>query len=276
MSERRSDDGEQLDLATISRDDQLLDAIARGERAPDGDDLAMMLAAWHGELGDGGSDADSDARTVDDRPRRNHRRVRARRSPLLGRRILRLAAAALAVVALATGLGAGSRSAGPTSPLWSLTKVLHPQQAQVREVEHTMERARAAAAEGQLDEARELLHQAGGELSDVRDPAAVTRLRAELDALLGELTLAVTPPSPPGLPIQPTPTTPSLGTPTATRPPGTRSMPAAPETSVPSRRTSPLEDLPLPPPPSLPAPLPIPPVRETLPALPLPTGGLLD
>src|SRR5688500_5958813 len=37
---------------TIDHDDALLDALGRGEPAPEGDDLAALLGAWHSEVDD--------------------------------------------------------------------------------------------------------------------------------------------------------------------------------------------------------------------------------
>ncbi|GAA2707950.1 sigma factor [Micromonospora olivasterospora] len=60
---------------------------------------------------------------------------------------------------------------------------------------HTIGRAHDAVAAGRLDAARELAEQARLELERVADPAAVTRLRAELAGVLRELDVAA--PAPP-------------------------------------------------------------------------------
>ncbi|WP_246835676.1 anti-sigma-D factor RsdA, partial [Micromonospora sp. MH33] len=51
MTGRTPGDGDEaMDLGTIARDDVLLDALGRGEPAPDGDALAGLLAAWRSDL----------------------------------------------------------------------------------------------------------------------------------------------------------------------------------------------------------------------------------
>ncbi|MFG3708074.1 anti-sigma-D factor RsdA [Micromonospora sp. NPDC047670] len=278
MSEHRPDGGEELDLATVARDDQLLDALGRGEPGPADDDLAAMLSAWR-------SDIDADSHGSADLPRVAAEPGRpvgpaadlppvstAARSAPLGRRVLRLAAAVIAVSAIVAGLGVGSRNAGPTSALWSLTRVLYPQQADVRLVEDTIRRARSAATAGRFDEARGLVDQARRELASVDDPAALDRLDAEVDALHRELLDAV---PTPGAPSAGASTPPGgNGTPTPTRPSPSRSAPPP----APGHSTTPHVVVPLPGPPrphpnadSKP-----PTLTPSLPGLPVATGGILD
>ncbi|MFI6266555.1 anti-sigma-D factor RsdA [Micromonospora sp. NPDC051006] len=268
MTEQTRAGGDELDLATIARDDQLLDALSRGEPGPAGDDVAALLAAWRSDV-----DGDREQRLIraggEARPP-----VPAAGPPPVTRGALRLAAAVVTLLVIATGLGVGSRHAGPTSPLWSLTRVLYPEQAQVRGVEDSIARARDAVAAGQLDEARHLIEQAHRELAGVTDPAVVARLRAELDALDRELLAAL--PAPPPAPV------PSAGAPTP-RPSTAVPRPSdsgAPTPSAPGPAPSsggpglpgllPLPPLPLPTsdPDSDPPTLPLP----SLPVLPLPTG----
>ncbi|MEV4198908.1 anti-sigma-D factor RsdA [Micromonospora globbae] len=267
MTERQHrEGGEELDLATIARDDALLDALGRGEPPPAGDQVAAMLAAWRTDV-----DSDDEKRLI--------RAGAEAAAPLpaigaapVGRGALRVAAAVIALLAVATGLGLGSRNAGPSSPLWSLTRVLYPEQAQVRGVENTLAQARTAVAEGRLDEARALLAQARRDLAGVDDPAVAARLRAELDALERDLVAAVPalPRTPAGDPApgSPAPTAPAPDpTGTAPAPPAPSGPPPAPSSSTPgSPHILPLPSLPLHPSglPSLPLP--------SLPTLPLPTG----
>jgi hypothetical protein len=276
MSEHRPDSGEELDLAAIARDDQLLDALGRGEPGPADDDLAAMLSAWRGDIGADSHEDMNRLRVAADHPVRpaadlHPVTTRARSAPL-GRRVLRLAAAVIAVVAIATGLGVGSRNAGPTSPLWSLTRVFYPQQADVRLVEDTIQRARSAATAGRFDEARVLVEQARRELASVDDPAVLDRLGAEVDALHRELLDAV---PTPGIPSAGA-STPALpggnGAPTPTRPgPSRPGSPPAPGHSSTPHVVVPLPGLPRPNPNSKP-----PALLPTLPGLPVPTGGVLD
>ncbi|MFC4017114.1 hypothetical protein ACFOW4_04040 [Micromonospora sp. GCM10011542] len=301
MSERRRDD-EELDLAVVARDDATLDALGRDEAVADGDLLTEMLTAWRAEVVADTADADTRIYAVGTSGGRDHVDLPApalpsatgpARSRPPRRRAWRLAAAVIAALVLATGLGVGSRNAGPTSPLWSLTRVLYPERADVSSVEYTIAQARDAAAAGRLDEARQLIEQARRELARVTDPTDAARLRAEIDAVLRDLAIPACPtwprcgtaPASPALP-------PAASTPAGPRPssPAPRTTaparpPAAPAPS-PSTRPELLPSLPGLPPPPLPGPsvlpsLPSPSVLPSLPGLPLPglplpTGGLLD
>ncbi|MFG2057569.1 hypothetical protein ACGFI9_26465 [Micromonospora sp. NPDC048930] len=304
MSERTPGGGEEaMDLDVLARDDLLLDALGRGEPAPAGDSVAALLAAWHADLTDDlpapapvrPAAPDAAPTAIVPLPASSAGRAPATGSlpepaakdevtaptPLSAARsarrhrpwTVRLAAAAVALLALAAGLGVSSRTAGPGSPLWSLTKVLYPQQAEVRDVEELITRARAALADGRLDDAGQLVEQARRELADVTDRATVARLRADLDALTRDLAAARAPlPSTAPSPSAPaTPTTPaarpSSGGASAPRP-----RPSGSTTST-GPSSSPGSGGPL-----LPLPdLPLPSLSPLLPGLPLPTGGgLLD
>ncbi|MFU8874517.1 hypothetical protein [Micromonospora sp. SL4-19] len=282
MSERTPGNGEEaMDLEVLARDDMLLDALGRGDAAPADDELATMLAAWHADLADDASgpahlrpsapdgDAPDSAPAVPLRPATRSRRPRPW--------ALRLAAAAVALLALVSGLSVGSRHAEPGSPLWSLTKLLHPQQAEVRLVERAIAEARAALAAGRLDEAQRLLDRARGQLTKVVDPPTADRLRAELDALSAELAAARAAVTPTAVPATSAPTTrptdPAPRPSTATTAPGTK--PAQPETPPDPSGSPGTERSPLLPLPQLPLPEPIPSLLSPLPKLPLPTGDLL-
>ncbi|SIM81936.1 anti-sigma-D factor RsdA [Micromonospora cremea] len=293
MSEPRADGGEDVDLAAIHRDDLLLDALGRGEQEADADGLTAMLAAWRAELTADQPDTVADGAAPPQPDGRVHKlRVGApvpgpSRWQPIGRRALGLAAAVFALVMLATGLGVASHDAGPTSPLWSLTKVLHPERAEVLGVEHTTARAREAVAAGRYDEARQLIDQAQRDLGRITDPADATRLRADIDAVRRDLTAQGCPgwPRCATSPVAPTPS-PAVSTATA---PEASGAPAPGRTTPAPQRPAPapsptatakplLPRLPLP---SAPAPslLPslLPSLVPSLPALPLPlpTGDLL-
>ncbi|MEV5767202.1 anti-sigma-D factor RsdA [Micromonospora sp. NPDC052213] len=268
MSERTRDGGEEQDLATIARDDELLDALGRGEPGPAGDGLAEMLAAWRGDV-DIADGADHPLR-----PAVGPAPTRKARSALLGRRVLRLAAAVVALAVISAGLGVGSRHAGPTSPLWSVTRVLYPEQADVRLVEHTIQRARTAAAAGRLDEARTLAEEARTQLTAIDDPTAVRRLGAELDSLQHALLETLATPGAPATGASP-PAPSGDGGPTAPATPAT----PQPGKPTPDRSPAPGIVVPLPGRPELPGLRPDPASPTRLPPLPetsLPAGRLLD
>ncbi|MFG2107219.1 anti-sigma-D factor RsdA [Micromonospora chersina] len=279
MTGRTPGEGDEaMDLGTIARDDVLLDALGRGEPAPDGDALAGLLAAWRSDLAEeptGVRPAAPDV--VEEAPVR-----RAVRRPRPW--ALRLAAAAVALLALVSGLGISSRDVGPGSPLWSLTKLLYPQQAEVRGIEDTIDRARAALDAGRLDDAEALIAQARRDLARVEDPAAVARLGAALDVLARDLAAARAGTAPPS--AVPTDTAPDTPAPTAVPSPSVTGTPrrglatsgGSPRpgtSSSPAPADSPLLPLPRLPQPSVSVSVSVP--GLPLPGLPLPTGGgLLD
>ncbi|MGI5520258.1 anti-sigma-D factor RsdA [Micromonospora sp. CA-259024] len=286
MSEPRPDGGEDVDLAAIHRDDLLLDALGRGEQEDDADGLTAMLAAWRADLS-----TDQPATVVDGPvhvvPSASAARAGTLRAgaPVPGptrwqpsaRRALGLAAAVLAVLMLATGLGVASHDAGPTSPLWSLTRVLHPERAEVLGVEHTTARARAAVAEGRYDDARELIDQAQRDLGRVADPADVIRLRADIDAVLRDLATHRCPgwPRCATVPVVPTPSPAVSTAPEPSGVPTPGSTPPRPQRPAPTHPPTPTANPLLP---RLPLPsVPLPSVLPSLPPLPLPlpTGDLL-
>ncbi|MEV4489874.1 hypothetical protein AB0K04_07155 [Micromonospora coxensis] len=332
MNERRGGDGEELDLTTIAGDDLLLDALGRGRRQPDGDEVGAMLVAWRDDLTTGTDDdrhdtpatecpavpTRADTPTPDDTDTPEHpalpvragtrapdgtdmpaaerpaRPVRAdspapdvtpavapaRRRPLR-RAGLRLAAAVVAALVVATGIGIGSRDAGPSSPLWSLTKVLHPERAQIRVIEDTIDRAREAVAAERFDEATQLIDQARRDLARVGDPAEADRLRADLDRLQAEIDAAQREASAPPCPAWPqcaTAPPPSASRTPAPAPPGRTGTPTPratagqpPAAPSPSSPASPSSDGGILPP--LPS-LPLPTVLPSLPGLPLPSVDL--
>ncbi|MCW3842016.1 hypothetical protein ONA70_18105 [Micromonospora yasonensis] len=298
MSERTPGGGDEaMDLDILARDGLLLDALGHGEPAPAGDSVAALLAAWHADLADdlpappelrqAVPDADPAAPGAGqptaagsaplpapeaDRDVEAPIPLRARAARRHRPWAVRLAAAGVALLALAAGLGVSSRSAGPGSPLWSLTRVLYPQQAEVRDVEDLITRARAALDAGRPDEAGQLVAQARRELADITDPATAARLRAELDALTRDLAAAGPAPVPSAAPASPAPAT-RPSTP-ATRPTSAGEAPAPRPSGAatsPAPGSSPGSPGPLLPLPSLPLPS-----LSPLPGLPLPTGGLLD
>jgi len=139
------------DLSQITADDALLDALGRGEPAPDGDELAGLLHAWRADLDthlDAGQplvgellEADTN-RPIELKPRR---------------RPSRLLTGIAAAILVFGGLAAGASRAGPDSPLWPLTKVMYPEQADTRSAERAISEARAALAANRLDEANHQL-----------------------------------------------------------------------------------------------------------------------
>ncbi|MFC4147367.1 anti-sigma-D factor RsdA [Micromonospora mangrovi] len=199
-----------------------------------------------------------------------------------GRRAARLAATALAALVLVAGLGVGTRNAGPASPLWALTKVLHPERAEVLAIEHTIGEARAAVAAGRFDDARQLIDRAARDLARVTDPTDVARLRAEIDGVRRDLAAVDGCPTWPRcastspVPTRPSPATSAAGTPAVTHPPRPRTTAPRPVPAAPAPAPSPTSSSGSGPLPPLPLPSVLgPSVLPSLPGLPLPTGDLL-
>ncbi|MET7966289.1 hypothetical protein [Micromonospora sp. NPDC005305] len=286
MSEHWPDGGEEPDLTTIAHDDLLLDMLGGGGAwVADVDDLTAMLAAWRADLTGDEENADAtgahglygrtDVRYPVDRVGADttSERCLASAPPRpFTRRALRLAAAVAAAVVLVTALGVGSRNAEPNSPLWPLTKVMHPERADVRDTERNIARARAAVEARRFEEARHLIDQAQQHLTRITDAAETARLRADIDAVLDDLTAQAACPTLPACARIPTPSpvasTASSPHATGIRAPAT--TPSAPRPGAPppsfNSRSSPLPPAPEPPLPPAPAP----PVL-----LPRPTGDLL-
>jgi hypothetical protein len=123
---------------------------------------------------------------------------------------------AAALLVAGTGIVIGAGQATPGSPLWPITRVMYPEQADAAAAEHTLALARLAAADGRYDEARRLLKRAGTLVGRVDDPSRARRLREEMATVTGMLPqgAAVTAPSAtptpdPTGPADPTPTAPA-------------------------------------------------------------------
>jgi hypothetical protein len=191
--------------ADLARDDELLDALGRGELPAGSDEVAVMLSAWRGDL------VDLAAREPAGTPLRSAAPAAGPSGPgtvvpmVPGRRRssrrLRLAAAAAVVVLAAGGTAAAAASTRQDSPLWPVTRLLYPQRAERVAAEDTLGQARQAIGDGRRDDARLLLDKAGTLISQVDDAGDRNRLLAELGQLrqlLASLTGTGTGPAAPG------------------------------------------------------------------------------
>ncbi len=258
-----------IDLAVLAADDRLLDDLGSGGPAPDGDPVAALLAGWRADLagGSGLAPADSDPTrpvpVVSEPARQRPSRVRW------------IVAAAAAVLLAGGGLVVAAGGADPDSPLWPITRVVYPQQADTAAAEHAIARARRAAEQGRYRDAQRLIAEAETLVARVSDPAEARRLRAELDAVRALVPAATPAPGAPR-PGGPGPTSGAgPGAPPATAP----ANPAPGPTTAGPGQGKPAPGLPLPPilpsvgVPPLPLPLPTPSLPIPLPSLPILGGG---
>jgi|GEM_PF-3966410 len=155
--------------------------------------------------------------------------------------------ATAAAVLIAFGIG-GAITGDPMRPLSGVISLLSPQDTQpvsVASVEMTIARARTAASNGQVDQARRLLHDAETRIDAVPGEDAKARLRAQIAAVQAVTGPAPTPAAPlitatppPGV-VAVSPTdTPTTDSPTTT------GSPTDPATSTPTDSTPPTESTP--------------------------------
>jgi hypothetical protein len=281
------------DLAAIIADTLLLDTLGRGEPAPEGDEVAALLAAWRADLDldtdldtDLDADADRDADRLTSlgmsldagaapairpgRPAEDPSGATAIPIPIRRRRRRSrvLAGIAAAVVLVVAGGLVAAANAGPGSPLWPITRVVYPDQADTLAAEHTIGQARKAAAEGRYDDARRLLDLASAQVAKVRDPKQAARLRAEIDEIRRSIpaTTSNTGAVPPGTTLTP-------GAPGATAGPGAGGASGGGGSTPGGNGNGGVQvpGLPTTPAPSLPVPVPSLPLPTSVPGLPTPT-----
>ncbi|KHJ73248.1 anti-sigma-D factor RsdA [Rhodococcus sp. Chr-9] len=254
------DDETSVDLAAVRRDDALIDAISGNGLVETKDneeyELATLLADWRAEIlaepMPAGPDLDEVVAAV-------HRELGTRETlarapevtPLRPRskgqlRLLRPLAGAAALVAIAVGSAtAVSYGAEPGDPLWGVKQVVFSEQAQSTEARidttSTLERAEQLIAEGNTEEARELLTSAESRSGDVRDAEErdalgdwVQRLAEELGRLVPQV------PPPPAAPVAPeVPVVPGAVVPPPVTTPGTDGQQPAPTTGAETGTTVP-------------------------------------
>jgi hypothetical protein len=185
---------EAFDVATVTADDQLLDALGRGASAPADDEVAGMLAAWRAELADDiptvRKPAPAGVVELD--------QVRVRRASRPRRMLI---AAAAAVIALGGAVTIAAGGAGPDSPLWPITQLVYSDRAESRQAqqdaEQAISKARQAIEEGRYTDAEKQLNEAKSLIGRVRDQQVARRLLDEVAAVSGLLPQLIGQPSHP-------------------------------------------------------------------------------
>ncbi|SIM58518.1 hypothetical protein [Micromonospora cremea] len=114
------------------------------------------------------------------------------------RRALRLAAAVAAALVLVTALWIRQSQRRAEQCALVADKVLYRERAEVRDIEGIIARARAAVVARWFEEAQQLIDQAQQDLTRITGPAEVDRLRADIDAVLDDLTAQAGCPTWPG------------------------------------------------------------------------------
>lgn len=250
-------DAHGVDPAAVDRDEELLDALGRGERPAGDDPLIALLAGWRaevdaGELPELPSDEEIEIALAPNVSRLWPRRGWAKtdehhhgQRPALWQAVTGAAAVAAVLVG---GLSVAAHSAMPGDPLWDVSKTIFSDRAGdvelVSDLSEHLSAADLAAREGDRIEAERLLGEVSERLDEVSDNAERVELMKRRDAIKRDLS-RVTPsavPSPAPAP-EPSPAPPP--------PPGVATLvPGAPIT-VPS-------NLMPPPPPGVPVvPLPL-------------------
>lgn len=255
---------EPVDIVAVRRDDELIDAIARGGPIPTESteelQLATLLADWRAEIVapplPDAPDLDTVVAAVNQEIGARQARISAQSGGRL--RLLRPIATTAAALALVFGgLSVFSYQAEPGDALWRVKEVVFSEQAQstvVQYADDNLSEAQTLLDEGKPEQAKARLEQASANATQVDDPVKRNELVDRWKQLLEEVR-AIAPdiadqlersvPAPgPGMPVQPVPggTTQRPGT-TVTTPPGGDTQlplelpgsdrPTAPDTNAP-------------------------------------------
>ncbi|GAB09103.1 hypothetical protein GOARA_028_00140 [Gordonia araii NBRC 100433] len=193
-----------LDVADITRDDEMVEALSLGlpvvaDTSVDFE-LAELLVGWRTTVHRAPA---PEPITVDD-----VETAIAARSTKTSRRAvrhLRLVAGAAAVIGVALGgLTMLSKGATPEDPLWAIKKVVYSSQAVQTQASYdarnNLEEAEKLLAAGKPEQAQQYLHRAQANMAPVQNKEA----RAQMDEWIGRLATSVeasikaaTPPAPP-------------------------------------------------------------------------------
>ncbi|MFD4403015.1 anti-sigma-D factor RsdA [Nocardia sp. NPDC058499] len=214
---------EPVDISAVRRDDELIDAIARGGPIPTESteelQLATLLADWRAEIVapplPDAPDLDTVVAAVNQEIGARQARISAQSGGRL--RLLRPIATTAAALALVFGgLSVFSYQAEPGDALWRVKEVVFSEQAQSTVVQYADDNLAAAQElldEGKPEQAKARLEQASANATQVDDPAKRNELAARWRDLVGQVgkvapdiaaQLEEKAPAPvPGVPVQP-------------------------------------------------------------------------
>lgn len=217
------DDGS-VDLAAVRRDDALIDAIAGNgpveTRSTEEFELATLLADWRADILAQPMPAGPDLEEVVAAVNRElgarealasvpDLATRRARSKAQLRLIRPIAGAAALVAAAIGGAAVVSYGAEPGDPLWGVKQVVFSEQAESTEARidatSTLQRAEELIAEGNTEDARELLTSAENRFTDVRNEGERDALGDWMARLTEEINKLVPPPPPApgtGVPVE--------------------------------------------------------------------------
>ncbi|MDQ1647309.1 MAG: hypothetical protein QOJ50_3493 [Cryptosporangiaceae bacterium] len=244
-----------LDAEAVRRDDDLLDALARGELTGEDDDdaIAQLLLGWRDDIVDHPvlvphlnepqpvpvaplQRGPADTRVIPAAALERRRFLRVSRG-------MSVAAAVGVIAAGSLGSVAAASVAEPGSPLWPITKVVYSERAASLEARDgalsKLKKARRAAEKRNPVEAKHLLDEALRQVSQVRG----SEDRAALEVQVAQLqqAIAAQPPAPadPSASAAPSPGT---GSPAPEAPAPAPSVPAPEPAPAPSSPAPPQPD----------------------------------
>ncbi|MFS4490331.1 hypothetical protein BXY47_2925 [Dietzia kunjamensis] len=188
------------DRVEVDRDDELLDALGRGDR-PEGDEpLVALLADWRAEVDSAGlpelpSDEQIEVALAPNVSRLWPRRGWVRsgehhhgQRPALWQAVTGAAAVAAVIVG---GLSVAAHSAMPGDPLWGVSKTMFSDRAGnvelVSDLSEDLAAADLAAREGDRNEAERLLDEVSARLDEVSDASERVELMKRRDAIKRDL-----------------------------------------------------------------------------------------
>ncbi|WP_280413693.1 anti-sigma-D factor RsdA [Nocardia carnea] len=188
---------EPVDISAVRRDDELIDAIARGGPIPTESteelQLATLLADWRAEIVapplPDAPDLDTVVAAVNQEIGARQARISAQSGGRL--RLLRPIATTAAALALVFGgLSVFSYQAEPGDALWRVKEVVFSEQAQSTVVQYADDNLAAAQElleEGKPEQAKARLEQASANATQVDDPAKRNELAARWRELVGQV-----------------------------------------------------------------------------------------